>query len=227
MSNLSRNAFLVTTSGWVLGNVSLPEMSPAQLAARKRLFTIPSTEPNSFVAWLELSADGACRPMVFMALSEGDRRMIARLTEALRLKDFRLERLREAPHQDGEFVVRLVVAGTVKFLTTGDEHVLFAEEGEGKEIFADDPAQGALFTYARALLVAVRMMREMQAHSDSVVYLEPVLREAAVAKPDDVGVVFVDYLPTIDPNQPGQMGPGVPAGGRAATVYMVSNRESD
>lgn len=228
MSDLPRRSFLVTTTGWVLGNIDLPALSPAQVAAKKRMFNIPVTGPNAFISWLELDSTGDCRCMVFMALSDGDRKMIKGLTDALAKKDFRLERLAQAPHKDGEFVVRLAVAGEVRFLTTGDEKLLFSPDPEEEiEIFTEDPNQAATFTYARALLLAVRLMREMQAGQDTVVYMEPVQKELAVSDPDDIGIIFVDYLPTIDPNQPGTSGPGVPPGGRAATVYLVAGREED
>lgn len=228
MSDLPRRSFLVTTTGWVLGNIDLPPLSPAQVAAKTRTFTIPAVGEDSSISWLELDDTGDCRCMVFMALSDGDRKMIKKLTEALAKKDFRLERLSQAPHQEGEFVVRLAVAGQVRFLTTGDDKILFNPDHEGEtEIFAESANDAATFTYARALLLAVRLMREMQSGDDSVVYMEPVLKEQAVSDPDDIGIIFVDYLPTIDPNQPGTSGPGVPPGGRAATVYLVSGRDED
>jgi hypothetical protein len=201
-------------------------MTDSQLAAKKKVFTVLDKQPNSFVAWLEHDASGVCRTMVFMALGDSDRVMIRRLTEALRVRDFRLERLREAPHQDGEWVVRLAVAGQTKFITTADEHVLFAAQGSA-DIFTDDPNKAAVFTYAKALLVSARLMREMQARPDMVVYMEPVRKEAAIANPTDIGVVFVDYLPSIDPNAPPPSAPGERPPGRAATVYLVARRESD
>lgn len=226
MSDLTRNSFLVTTSGWVLGNVVLPPMSEAQLAAKKKTFSVPSKDPNSFVSWLEHDSVGVCRTMVFMAIGDADKAMIRRLTEALRVRDFRLERLREAPHQEGDWVVRLAVQGQAKFITTSDEHILFAPQGSA-DVFSDDPNKAANFTYAKALMVSARLMREMQARPDMIVYMEPVRREAAIANPGDVGVIFVDYLPSIDPNAPPPVAPGERPAGRAATVYLVARRETD
>jgi hypothetical protein len=197
--DLSRRGFLVAASGIALGVMNLPALPGfawGNPPTKHRLRTaIHSKKEHASATWLEI-ADGYCQPMAYLAKHDADRERIRYYMEAIGKPGFGLERLREAPHQEGEWLVRLVQCSEACYVSEMDDRIVFANNDEA-EIFSYDPQQAVAMNYRDALLRSIRLVRHLGLGTDVAQYMEPVRRDVALAAPNDVGAIIVDYLPPV------------------------------
>jgi len=189
---LSRRSFLITASGIVLGTIGLPALPPGSRRQKEKLMIMPATwGPYSMASWLELGGD-EWQATLFYAENADEEEKLKEYQATLDETGLDLEPLANAPRRPGKWLVRKQHCGLLLYLMSTDEQELLDPEAE---VYNLDAEYAVVLTHDQAIRLAVYMMRHDD-DTDAVTHYEPVRRETALERPDDWGVVTVDYLPT-------------------------------